>query len=268
MKEERRQCAICAADLPEGALFCGECGSSVHATPRSRQRTVDIRPSDTVVIDPAALRAALHETIRPVARLERRSSREAVDAVSSHRAEAAENSDVQDGPSAGGPSEKSDDFRLTPAWLHAVEAKSSRGGEAPLSPPHDRAAAPSEADEERRDEESPDDRADGPVFEMRVSTGERIDVSGTGLLGRRPIPREGETFDQLIALRDTTRSVSKTHLEFGHEDGEFWVVDRFSSNGTVLRRQREAPLLLEPGRRYRVPRGARIELGDQWVDLR
>ena len=42
-------CKICGADLPEGAMFCGECGSSTTATPESR-RPVDLRPGDTYVM--------------------------------------------------------------------------------------------------------------------------------------------------------------------------------------------------------------------------
>lgn len=44
-------CQICGAELPNDALFCGECGSSTSATAQSRQRH-DNRPSDTTVIQP------------------------------------------------------------------------------------------------------------------------------------------------------------------------------------------------------------------------
>ena len=59
-------------------------------------------------------------------------------------------------------------------------------------------------------------------------------------------------------------SVSKSHLEFGQHDGEFWVNDRFSGNGTVVRRPPAPALRCEPGRRYLVARGARVEIGDQF----
>lgn len=46
-------CAICASELPPGALFCGECGSSVSALPRPA--VADHRASDTSVISPTIL---------------------------------------------------------------------------------------------------------------------------------------------------------------------------------------------------------------------
>ena len=39
-------CRICGAELPEGAMFCGDCGSSTSATPETRRR-MDPRPGDT-----------------------------------------------------------------------------------------------------------------------------------------------------------------------------------------------------------------------------
>ena len=37
-EEPAVKCRICGADLPEGAMFCGDCGSSTSATPESRRR--------------------------------------------------------------------------------------------------------------------------------------------------------------------------------------------------------------------------------------
>ncbi|KQX08355.1 hypothetical protein ASC59_01285 [Leifsonia sp. Root1293] len=95
------------------------------------------------------------------------------------------------------------------------------------------------------------------------STGEQWAVSGTGLIGRRPLPQPTEYYDEIIAVADRGLSVSKTHLEFGQHDGALWVCDRFSGNGTIIRRPREAPMRCDPGRRYLVPRGTRIDIGDQ-----
>jgi len=105
------------------------------------------------------------------------------------------------------------------------------------------------------------------AFTLTVSTGERIAVVGTGLLGRRPIAQPGETPEQLVSVADTGRSVSKTHLEFGIDAGEFWICDRYSANGTVIVPVDGEPRVCEPGRRYRVPRGARVEIGDQHIDV-
>jgi hypothetical protein len=104
----------------------------------------------------------------------------------------------------------------------------------------------------------------GPAaWELRFTTGEVVTVSGTGLVGRRPMPQPGERFTHLVQIVDRGLSVSKTHLEFGEHDGELWVADRFSSNGTVVRRPGEGGVRCEPGRRMLVPRGSRVEIGEQ-----
>lgn len=101
-------------------------------------------------------------------------------------------------------------------------------------------------------------------YTLQFSTGETVSVRGTGLIGRRPLPQPTEQFDHLIQITDLGMSVSKSHLEFGQHDGEFWVNDRFSGNGTVVRRAPAPALRCEPGRRYLVARGARVEIGDQF----
>lgn len=101
-------------------------------------------------------------------------------------------------------------------------------------------------------------------FVLQFSTGETVSVSGSGLVGRRPLPQPAEHFDHLIQIADVGMSVSKSHLEFGQHEGELWISDRFSGNGTVIRRPGEAALRCEPGRRYLVPRGSRVEVADQF----
>jgi len=81
------------------------------------------------------------------------------------------------------------------------------------------------------------------------------------------MPQTGEVFDHLLQIADTGMSVSKTHLEFGQHDGEFWISDRFSGNGTVLRSPNAAPVRCEPGRRYRVARRSRVEIADQYFTV-
>ena len=100
------------------------------------------------------------------------------------------------------------------------------------------------------------------TFVLTFSTGQKVSVQGSGLIGRKPLPQPDEIFDDLIRVADADRSVSKTHLEFGQHDGEFWVSDRVSGNGTVIRRPGETAEPLEPGRRYVLPRGTRVEIAD------
>ncbi|PJJ61562.1 zinc-ribbon domain-containing protein [Compostimonas suwonensis] len=174
-------CAICGAELPEGALFCGECGSSVSARPASWQRGTDPRPNDTTIILPL------------------------------------DRSGVRAKPAAG-----------------------------------ESAVVP-----ER-----------GPAsFTLTFSTGEIVTVSGTGLIGRRPLPQPGEYLDHLVQIVDEGMSVSKTHLEFGQQSGQLWISDRYSGNGSVIRRPGEAPFRCEPGRRYLVARGTRVDIAEQFLTI-
>ncbi|WP_241993039.1 hypothetical protein [Cryobacterium frigoriphilum] len=110
-------------------------------------------------------------------------------------------------------------------------------------------------------------RPDGVRFVLQFSTGETVNVHGSGLIGRRPLPQPGEVFDHLVQIQDSGMSVSKSHLEFGQHGGQFWVSDRFSGNGSVLQRPSEGPLRCEPGRRYLVPRGSRVDIADQYFVL-
>jgi hypothetical protein len=104
----------------------------------------------------------------------------------------------------------------------------------------------------------------GERFVLQFSTGESSTVYGSGLVGRNPLPEPGEYFDQLVRVIDPSRSVSKTHLEFGQTDGTFWVLDRYSGNGTIVRQPDLAPVRCLPDKRYRLARGTRVEIGEQF----
>ncbi len=104
----------------------------------------------------------------------------------------------------------------------------------------------------------------GERFVLQFSTGESVTVRGTGLIGRNPAMEPGEYVDDLVAIVDEGKSVSKTHLEFGQQDGAFWVSDRFSTNGTVIRIAGSEPRRCEPQHRYLIDRGGRVEIGDEF----
>jgi hypothetical protein len=101
-------------------------------------------------------------------------------------------------------------------------------------------------------------------FVLQFSTGESVTVSGAGLVGRNPAAQPGEFVDQLVSIFDAGKSVSKTHLEFGQEAGRFWVSDRYSTNGSTVRQPDAEPKRCEPGRRYFVARGTRVDIGEQF----
>jgi len=104
----------------------------------------------------------------------------------------------------------------------------------------------------------------GTRFVLQFSTGDSVIVTGTGLTGRNPIPEPSENFDALVPITDPSKSVSKTHLEFGQVGGVFWISDRYSGNGTTVREPGAEPKRCEPGKRYRVVRGTRVEIGEQF----
>jgi Double zinc ribbon/FHA domain len=106
--------------------------------------------------------------------------------------------------------------------------------------------------------------ARGERFVLQFSTGESVTVFGTGMVGRHPVSEPGEFFDTFVAIVDPGKSVSKTHLEFGQDGGHFWVTDRFSGNGTVTREPDSQPIRCDPGKRYRIVRGTRVNIGEQF----
>ncbi|TFC48430.1 FHA domain-containing protein [Cryobacterium sp. TMT2-17-1] len=205
-------CLICGAQLPVGAMFCGECGSSSTATPLTRKRP-DPRPSDTTVILPLRRRSVISVPVVSVPVV--------VPVVS------------------------------VPVVVPVVSAPVDAPGPVPLQAP----------------EPAPAPAPTASLFVLQFSTGETISALGTGLIGRRPLPQPTERVDILVQINDLGRSVSKSHLEFGQYDGEFWVSDRYSGNGTIIRRPDAVAVRCEPGRRYLVPRGSRVEIADQFFIL-
>jgi len=104
----------------------------------------------------------------------------------------------------------------------------------------------------------------GERFVLQFSTGESFTVYGSGLIGRNPRSEPGENFDQLVRLLDPSRSVSKVHLQFGQESGRFWIMDRFSGNGTIVREPESEPVRCQPEKRFRIGRGTRVDIGEQF----
>ncbi|MET4159690.1 zinc-ribbon domain-containing protein [Agromyces sp. PvR057] len=216
------RCRICGAALPDGAMFCGHCGSSTSATPESRRRP-DPRPGDTTSLGPGFRRSGVVSVAVGL-------QGEVADAESAAPA----------GTGVGEANGGADD-------VGALDGAGSSGG-----PETGDAGSGASA------------RADAtpPRFVLRFGTGEVRVVFGTGLIGRRPLPQPGEHFDHLVHVDDPSRSVSKTHLEFGTHDGTLWIADRFSANGTIVRRSDDV-IRCEPGRRYLVASGTVVELADQ-----
>jgi hypothetical protein len=109
--------------------------------------------------------------------------------------------------------------------------------------------------------------ANAGSFMLQFSTGESVTVAGTGLIGRHPVPEPGEYFDQLVTISDASKSVSKTHLEFGHTGGVLWVLDRHSGNGTSITTIDGDERRCDAGKRYRAARGTKVTIGEQFFEV-
>lgn len=107
--------------------------------------------------------------------------------------------------------------------------------------------------------------APGPArrrgLHLRFDTGEDLQVTGDGLVGRRPTGEGGTV--HVVAIDDPDRSISRVHLAFGPEqDGtRLWVTDRGSTNGTVLVGPDGARATLPAGTRAVVQAGWTVHFG-------
>ena len=198
------ECEVCHSALPAGALFCGECGSSLARTQsvpvvQPREPEASIPPSESFI--PAAEPDSVTTSTNIVERI--------------------------DG------NDLSELFDAPPVAV--------------VEPP--RFATEAEL-------------ASVSSFTVTLATGESVDITQSALLGRMPQPGEGEEFEHLIVVTDPGRSVSKTHLEFGVEGDELWISDRNSGNGSIIREPGVVPRRAQPGTRYTVVRGTRVDIGD------
>jgi len=88
-------------------------------------------------------------------------------------------------------------------------------------------------------------------------TGESLAVAGDGAVGRQPRGADGGALAHAVAIDDPSRSISKLHLVFGPEPGGLWVVDRGSTNGTVI--------VSPDGVMRALPAGVRAHVAPGWV---
>lgn len=223
-------CQHCGSELPIGAMFCGECGRAVSRVP------------DSVTCESCGARMS------PV---------DIFCGECGHVARSAAMTRMETGAQPT--------VILDP--LPPVEDLVAPGSEISLDTPPaplQRMSLAADVEDTRIVRGSSAMGRSGARFILQFSTGESITVGGTGLIGRNPTAEPGERFDNLVRILDLTRSVSKTHLQFGDDAGEFWISDRFSGNGTVLRPPEASAHRAEAGKRYRVARGSRIDIGEQF----
>jgi len=231
----RVECRYCGALLPYGALFCGECGRRVNERRQesgaARAASITAPPSPE---PPGSAQPTVEVPLPP--------------------------------PPPGAmpdpfppPADEPRPFAYPePAFEESTPDPGPRGAEPDGPPP------PAAGDDESTVVVARTPPSSRP-FSLVVSTGQRFEVRGRTLLGRKPVPLEGERYDAILVIVDPGKTVSKTHLELLVVAGELMALDVGSGNGTIVHAPAADPVRCERGMPQPVPRGSRIVLGHQWI---
>lgn len=108
--------------------------------------------------------------------------------------------------------------------------------------------------------------ASAPTLAIIVDDGQRIEVNAQIVLGRAPEQTPADA--QAVAIADSTRSLSRTHLRVAPADGEaLWIEDAFSANGTRLQAPDGSTQPLPRGQRVKVPVGTVLLLGERRLSV-
>ena len=297
-------CEVCGTELPHGALFCGECGraagtrsaktrhpdsgmpvdsaaevetdATADAQHDRRKVAVQTDLRDTAIIEPVVrdklpeLDTELPDALA-VENVEQDLPPEVIEAeiaaakVAGTVAATAEGNVPEVVPGAENAAAEPEPAARPPRRKSTATAPDAIAPSRPDPFPWgDRGSAIFSDSDELEQTLIVPRRDTGERFVLQFSTGESVTVFGSGLLGRNPTPQPTEYFDQLVSISDPGKSVSKTHLEFGQEAGSFWVSDRFSGNGSAVREPESSPRRLVAGKRYRIVRGTRVDIGEQF----
>ncbi len=107
----------------------------------------------------------------------------------------------------------------------------------------------------------------GLRWRVSFDNGESFVVEGLGLIGRRPEARQGEPVRHLVPLPSGDMSLSKTHAQIHlAPDGVLVVMDRGSTNGSVLRRGKVSRVL-SAGKPTTLIDGDRVRFGDREMSV-
>ncbi len=98
-----------------------------------------------------------------------------------------------------------------------------------------------------------------------MDSGEREPIDATIVIGRAP--SAADPGQRLVAIADSTRSLSRTHLRIGPTRSGVWVEDAFSANGTSARLPDGRVLELPRGERRSVPPGTTLLMGERTLVL-
>jgi uncharacterized RDD family membrane protein YckC len=94
-----------------------------------------------------------------------------------------------------------------------------------------------------------------------LDDGQRLEVRGSGLVGRNPEPSDGESPSFAHRIDDPSMQMSKTHARVGIDAGGVWIRDNDSSNGTSLVPPGGQSLTLSAGAKTYVQPGSKVTIG-------
>lgn len=108
--------------------------------------------------------------------------------------------------------------------------------------------------------------AQAATLAIIVDDGQRIEVNAPIVLGRAPEQTPSDA--RAVAIADSTRSLSRTHLRVAPADGDaMWVEDTFSANGTRLQAPDGTTQPLPRGERVKVSLGTVLLLGERKLSV-
>lgn len=96
-------------------------------------------------------------------------------------------------------------------------------------------------------------------------SGSRVIAGGVVIIGRDPVPGDGERVDRRLAVGAESVGVSKTHLTLTITAGGITVTDRFSTNGVRIERADEETVTCVPGEPTPARQGDRIRFGGRSI---
>ncbi len=103
------------------------------------------------------------------------------------------------------------------------------------------------------------------AWTVRLPDGSVVGLDVPLLVGRDPAPVPGA---RPVAVADPGRSVSKTHLMLGVDEHGSWVVDRGSTNGTLVTLGDGQRIVCLADRRVRLTDGTLVAFGDLSLSVR
>ncbi|MRG61347.1 FHA domain-containing protein [Agromyces sp. CFH 90414] len=104
--------------------------------------------------------------------------------------------------------------------------------------------------------------------ELAFSTGQRVVVSGSAVIGRKPADTALAMGARSVEVQDDTRSVSRVHLFLDVADGRILIGDAGSANGARLERGGRMLPLESAGTRVEAAIGDTVWLGDLAFQIR